>query len=90
MLAAPLYPTSSFSPLKPGEETQLKPTKDLEAFNALLSPPIEFIEGSSTGSLFDEANYTPINASPRSKNEVRLHPLAVRSILVPSCADKLL
>ncbi|KAF9780262.1 Usp36 protein [Thelephora terrestris] len=68
MLAAPLYPTSSFSPLKPGEETQLKPTKDLEAFNALL-PPIEFIEGSSTGSIFDEANYTPINASPRSKNE---------------------
>ena len=73
MLAAPLNPTSSFSPLKPGEEIQLKPAKDLDAFNALLPPPIEFVEGSSTGSMFDEAKYTPINASPRSKNEVRPH-----------------
>lgn len=85
MLAAPLHPASSFSPLKPGEEIQLKPAKDLEAFNALLPPPIEFVEGSSTGSMFDESKYTPINASPRSKNEVKFHSLAVRATLVPSC-----
>jgi ubiquitin carboxyl-terminal hydrolase 36/42 len=71
MLAAPLHPASSFSPLQPGEETQLKPAKDLEAFNALLPPPIEFVEGSSTGPMLDETKYTPINASPRLKGEVR-------------------
>lgn len=84
MLASPLYPKSPFSPLKPGEELQLKPAKDLEAFNALLPPPIEFIEGSSTGSVFDETKYTPINTSPRSKTEVRLHSLVIRASLVPS------
>lgn len=71
MLAAPLHPASSFSPLQPGEEAQLKPAKDLDAFNALLPPPIEFVEGSSTDPMFDETKYTPINASPRSKSEVR-------------------
>ncbi|KAF9651082.1 cysteine proteinase [Thelephora ganbajun] len=69
MLAAPLHLAPSFSPLQSGEEIQLKPAKDLDAFNALLPPPIEFVEGSSTGPMFDEAIYTPINASPRSKSE---------------------
>ena len=85
MLAAPLHLASSFSPLQPGEEIQLKPAKDLEAFNALLPPPIEFVEGSSTGPLFDETKYTPINASPRPKNEVSLQLLVVRTTVVPSC-----
>lgn len=89
MLAAPLHPASSFSPLQPGEETQLKPAKDLDAFNALLPPPIEFVEGSSTGPMFDETKYTPINASPRSKNEVRPQFACYSGHLVPSCVDKL-
>lgn len=83
MLAAPLHPASSFSPLQPGEEAQLKPAKDLDAFNALLPPPIEFVEGSSTDPMFDETKYTPINASPRSKSEVRLELLVIRATPVP-------
>lgn len=89
MLAAPLHPVPPFSPLKPGEEIQLKPAKDIDAFNALLPPPIEFVEGSSTGPMFDETMFTPINASPRSKNEVRLELLAIRATFFPSCVDKL-
>ena len=69
--------------------TQLKPAKDLDTFNALLPPPIEFVEGSSTGPMFDETKYTPINASPRSKSEVRVLLLAVRAAFVPSSVDKL-
>jgi ubiquitin carboxyl-terminal hydrolase 36/42 len=90
MLAAPLHPQSSFSPLKPGEEIQLKPAKDLDAFNALLPPPIEFEEGSSTGSLFDESKYTPINVSPRSKIQVKIHSLAAQATLASSCLDGIL
>jgi hypothetical protein len=89
MLAAPLHPASSFSTLQPGEEIQLKPAKDLDAFNALLPPPIEFVEGSSTGLMFDDTKYTPINASPRSKNEVRLQLLVIRATFVSSGVDKL-
>lgn len=89
MLAAPLHPASSFSPLRPGEEVQCKPAKDLDAFNALLPPPIEFVEGSSTGMMLDETKYTAINASPRPKNEVRLQFLAARATSVPPCIDKI-
>ena len=87
MLAAPIHPTSPFSSLQQGEETQCKPAKDLDAFNALLPPPIEFVEGSSAGPMLDETKYTLINTSPRSKSEVRLQSLAVRPTVVPSCID---
>jgi len=89
MLAAPIHRASPFSPLQPGEEIQCKPAKDLDAFNALLPPPIEFVEGSSAGPMLDETKYTPINASPRSKSEVRLQSLAVRPIVVHSCIDNI-
>ena len=89
MLAAPLHPASSFSPLQPGEDIQLKPAKDLDAFNALLPPPIEFVEGSSTGPMFDETKYTPINASPRSKSEVRPQLLVIRATFASSCVNKI-
>lgn len=87
MLAAPIHPTSPFSPLQPGEEIQCKPAKDLDAFNALLPPPIEFVEGSSARPMLDETKYTLINVSPRSKSEVRLQSLAVRPTVVLSCID---
>jgi ubiquitin carboxyl-terminal hydrolase 36/42 len=89
MLAAPLHPAPPFSPLQPGEEIQCKPAKDLDAFNALLPAPIEFVEGSSAGMMFDETKYTPINASPRSKSEVRVQLLAVRATSAPSYVDKI-
>ncbi|KAI6035036.1 Usp36 protein [Pisolithus orientalis] len=50
MLASPLCPTP-FSQLASDDHSQLRPAKDIEAFNSLLPPPIEFIEGSSTGAL---------------------------------------
>ncbi|KAI0089063.1 hypothetical protein BDY19DRAFT_905998 [Irpex rosettiformis] len=43
---------------------QYRPAKDLEAFNSLLPPPIEFVEGSSSGTLaVVEGKYKPINES---------------------------
>ena len=73
MLASPLYPTTSFSPHKPSDESpQYRPAKDMEAFNSLLPPAIEFVEGSSSGTLIlGEGKYEPINASPKAKVEVR-------------------
>ena len=64
--------------IRPGlseETTQYRPAKDIEAFNSLLPPPIEFVEGSSKGALLmDETKYRPINASPEpSETEVRLY-----------------
>ncbi|KZT05667.1 cysteine proteinase [Laetiporus sulphureus 93-53] len=62
MLATPLMPTSGFSE----DATQYRPAKDLEAFKSLLPPPIEFVEGSSTGAFAaDESKYQPINATPK-------------------------
>lgn len=45
----------------------------MEAFNSLLPPPIEFVEGSSSGTLaVAEGKYEPINSSPKlPKAEVR-------------------
>ena len=61
MLASPLLPSPRFA-----EETAYKPAKDLEAFNKLLPPPIEFVEGSSSGILAAaEGKYTPINEGPK-------------------------
>ncbi|KAH9482542.1 Ubiquitin carboxyl-terminal hydrolase 36 [Psilocybe cubensis] len=43
-----------------------RPSKDMDAFNNLLPPPIEFVEGSSSGTLaVAEGKYEPINASPK-------------------------
>ena len=57
MLASPLLPSPRFT-----DDTSYRPAKDLEAFNKLLPPPIEFIEGSSSGVLaVAEGKYQPIN-----------------------------
>ncbi|KAI6135060.1 cysteine proteinase [Pisolithus croceorrhizus] len=68
MLASPLYPTPPFpSQLASDDHSQLRPAKDIEAFNNLLPPPIEFIEGSSTGALaVAEDKYEPINGTPKA------------------------
>lgn len=45
-----------------------RPVADLKAFNELLPPPIEFVEGSSTGALaVPEGKYVPINTTPPRK-----------------------
>lgn len=63
MLAAPLQSTSAFTDSDIG--TQYRPAKDLQAFNALLPPAIEFVKGSSTGTISPgEGKYQPINAAP--------------------------
>ena len=63
MLAAPLQSTSAFNDSELG--TQYRPAKDLQAFNALLPPAIEFVKGSSTGTISAvEGKYQPINAAP--------------------------
>lgn len=68
MLASPLYPAQPFSAqLTSDDYSQLRPAKDIDAFNSLLPPPIEFIEGSSTGTLaVAEDKYEPINGSPKA------------------------
>ena len=73
MLAAPLQPSAL---PESRDLAQYRPAKDIEAFNALLPPPIEFVEGSSSGTLAVEGKYQPINGggngSPKAvKNEVR-------------------
>ncbi|OBZ77162.1 Ubiquitin carboxyl-terminal hydrolase 42 [Grifola frondosa] len=71
MLASPLLPSPGFSE----DASQYRPVKDLEAFNKLLPPPIEFVEGSSSGTLaIAEGKYQPINSSPKS-NKVETHEL---------------
>ncbi|KAH9948407.1 cysteine proteinase [Amylocystis lapponica] len=63
MLVSPLGPPRVF----PEDTTQYRPAKDLEAFNSLLPPPIEFIEGSSSGALaIPEGKYQPINGTPKA------------------------
>ena len=69
MLASPLYPAPPpFSPQHTSEDPlQYRPSRDLEAFNNLLPPPIEFIEGSSSGALaIPEGKYHPINTTPKA------------------------
>jgi ubiquitin carboxyl-terminal hydrolase 36/42 len=72
MLASPLLPSPMFSPQHTSED--YRPSKDTEAFSSRLPPPVEFIEGSSSGTLaVVEGKYEVINASPKlSKAEVRL------------------
>lgn len=72
MLASPLRPTP-FSQLASDDHSQLRPAKDVEAFNSLLPPPIEFIEGSSTGALaVAEDKYEPINNTPKATKHQEL------------------
>ncbi|PFH51292.1 hypothetical protein AMATHDRAFT_100227, partial [Amanita thiersii Skay4041] len=68
MLASPLMPATTFSPPHASEDSlQYRPSRDLDAFNKLLPPPIEFVEGSSSGTLaVAEGKYEPINPSPKS------------------------
>ena len=64
MLASPLLPSPMFSPQHTSED--YRPSKDTEAFSSRLPPPVEFIEGSSSGTLaVVEGKYEVINASPK-------------------------
>ena len=83
MLASPLLPSPMFSQ-RTSED--YRPSKDTETFSSLLPPPIEFIEGSSLGTLaVVEEKYEAINASPKlSKVEVRSF-VFVPTISVPHC-----
>lgn len=75
MLASPIYPTPA--PSEDRDAAQYRPAKDIETFKQLLPPPVEFVEGSSSGTLaIGEGKYQPINASPKaSKPEVSSFPL---------------
>jgi ubiquitin carboxyl-terminal hydrolase 36/42 len=69
MLASPLLPIQPpFSTqLVSDDSLQYRPSRDKEAFNSLLPPPIEFVEGSSSGALaVPLGKYEPINASPKA------------------------
>ncbi|KAF9464876.1 hypothetical protein BDZ94DRAFT_1255454 [Collybia nuda] len=67
MLASPLPAQPAFSSQRSSDDSlQYRPAKDLEAFNNLLPPAIEFIEGSSSGALaVPPGKYEPINGSPK-------------------------
>lgn len=68
MLALPLYP-ASIGPHQSSESVpQFRPAKDIESFNKLLPPVVEFVEGSSSGTLLiAEGKYEPVNGSPKAK-----------------------
>ena len=68
MLASPLYP-ASIGPHQSSESVpQFHPVKDIETFNKLLPPVVEFVEGSSSGTLLiAEGKYEPVNGSPKAK-----------------------
>ncbi|KIK67789.1 hypothetical protein GYMLUDRAFT_36569 [Collybiopsis luxurians FD-317 M1] len=77
MLASPLLMTAQPNPFSPkkslssDENPQYRPSKDLETFNSLLPPPIEFVEGSSSDALaVTEGKYEPINATPKRTTKV--------------------
>ena len=66
-LASQVFPASTFSAHNtPDERVQYRPAKNIEAFNSLLPPAVEFVEGSSSGTLaVAEGKYEPINGSPK-------------------------
>ncbi|TFK43749.1 hypothetical protein BDQ12DRAFT_675495 [Crucibulum laeve] len=72
MLVSPYLPAPTFSTQHLSEDAgQYRPSRDLETFNSLLPPPIEFIEGSSSGTLaVAEGKYEPINAPPPKDTKV--------------------
>ncbi|RDB19818.1 Ubiquitin carboxyl-terminal hydrolase 42 [Hypsizygus marmoreus] len=78
MLASPLLPTQptfSTSHVSDDSPLQYRPARDKEAFNSLLPPPIEFVEGSSSGALaVPPGKYEPINGSPRASKPERHEP----------------
>jgi hypothetical protein len=66
MLASPLFPTSIAAHQSSEGVSQYRPAKDIESFNKLLPPVVEFVEGSSSGTLLvAEGRYEPINVSPK-------------------------
>ncbi|KAF8204736.1 cysteine proteinase [Pholiota molesta] len=67
MLASPFLPSSMFSSQHNSDDSiHYRPSKDMDTFNSLLPPPIEFVEGSSSGALaVAEGKYEAINASPK-------------------------
>ena len=71
VLASQVFSTSPFSVHNPTDERgQYRPAKNVEAFNSLLPPPVEFVEGSSSGTLaVAEGKYEPINGSPKPSRE---------------------
>ncbi|KAH6915109.1 Usp36 protein [Coprinopsis sp. MPI-PUGE-AT-0042] len=72
MLASPLLPAPTFG-LQPRED-DFRPAKDIETFNSLLPPPVEFVEGSSSGAYAIPAGkYRPINV-PSSPKSTRFEP----------------
>ena len=67
MLALPLYPASLGPHQSPEGVPQYRPAKDIETFNKLLPPVVEFVEGSSSGTLLiAEGKYEPVNGSPKA------------------------
>lgn len=86
MLASSVYPTPApdFSSRPNSDDaSQFRPSRDLDAFNSLLPPAIEFVEGSSSGTLATaEAKYEPIN-TPHKAPKSEVSP----SYLVQSFAD---
>ncbi len=67
MLALPFHPTSIASHQSPETVSQYRPAKDIESFNKLLPPVVEFVEGSSSGTLLiAEGRYEPVNGSPKA------------------------
>ena len=74
MLALPLYPTSIASHQSSESSSQYRPAKDIESFNKLLPPVVEFVEGSSSGTLLvAEGIYEPVNGSPKSVAGLEVH-----------------
>lgn len=81
MLALPLYPTSIASHPSPESVPQYRPAKDVESFNKLLPPAVEFVEGSSSGTLLiGEGRYDPVNGSPKSTSGPDVRPLSRRFV----------
>ncbi|KAJ2922096.1 hypothetical protein H1R20_g15009, partial [Candolleomyces eurysporus] len=74
MLASPLVPPSlNFSSQHASDD--YRPAKDIDAFNKLLPPPVEFVEGSSSGAYaVPEGKYQPINIAPLSSPKTPARP----------------
>ena len=74
MLAAPIHTTPAFNDHS-DIGTQYRPAKDIQAFNALLPPAIEFVKGSSTGTIAPgDGKYEPINAASNVEDANVSHP----------------
>ncbi|EIM85714.1 cysteine proteinase [Stereum hirsutum FP-91666 SS1] len=84
---APLSLGPAFSPQKPAEETtSYRPVKDKEAFRKLV-PPVEFVEGSSSGAFaIPEGKFQPINDGPSSSSGSKHEPESPRAPLSSSPA----